>query len=447
MKNNWLDDFLKWLDTFLNFEKLPQKNMFWLSTMEFLCEQFDNPQFAIPSWHIAGSKGKGSVCAMIASILTQAGFRTGVYSSPHIEDFRERIKLNDNFFSQEIYLNSANELCTKFEKINDKIPQDRSVTWFELVTLYAFLCFKNANLSQAVFEVGLGGRLDATNVIKPQICIINTIELEHTDFLGDTIEKIATEKAGIIKPRIPVLIAEQNLDAQKVFEKTAKEKNAQLYYAPQLLKTLDYSFDCNTKTMNVEFDSNLFSRSIQFKLKMPGLIQAKNAFLAAAAIKLVYPEISEKQIEEGLEQSFLPARFEVIKNPFNKKCDLIIDGAHTINSIKLTLETLNQFYCKEKTQLLFACAADKNVEQIANTFSNNFKFDKIYLTKPGSTKNSSPIKMQNAFSKSGFTFYYHENYSYQIESAIKNSANENSHLLIVGSFYLASEVKKILNKI
>lgn len=446
-----ITNFLQWVDNFLNFEKLPNKNIFWLDMMKAICEKFENPQNEIPSIHVAGSKGKGSVSAMISSILTTAGKKTGVYSSPHIEDFRERIKLNDSFFPDEIYKKASEQLILKFNQIKNELPKDRVVTWFELVTIYAFLCMKIAQVDYSIYEVGLGGRLDATNIIIPELSIINSIELEHTEFLGNTVEKIAFEKAGIIKKGIPVLCANQTESVKKVFINVAKENNSKIYFADELCKNIFYKYvqTNNQKLMNVHIESNLFSRPLNFNTKMFGSFQAHNAFLAAAAIRLTNPDILEDIIEEGLSNVSLPGRFEIIKLKSQKNltnnenfCYAIIDGAHTVNSINFTLETLQNIFPNKKANLLFACAADKDVERIANLFTS--KFDKIFLTRPGLTKSSDSQKLKTAFTKANIDFTYSDDFEQIIFNSIKESILENKILLITGSFYLASEVKKII---
>ena len=439
-----LQDFLNWVDSFLNFEKLPQKNIFWLDMMQLLCNEFENPQNDVPCFHVAGSKGKGSVCAMIASILSEDEKKIGVYASPHISDFRERIRLNDRFFSDEVYQSAAQILKEKFEKIKDKLPKERAVTWFELVTVYAFLVMKNAGVDVAVYEVGLGGRLDATNIVNPLISVINTIELEHTEFLGDTVEKIAAEKAGIIKEGVPVLCAAQTENVKKVFIEKAKEKNSKIYFADELIEKTDFSYDIEKKMMNVFINSNLFSRPLKFSTHMLGEYQAKNAALAAAAVKLVYPDFDEGKIEEGLSKVSLPARFEIVHNPsrYPKLSDLVIDGAHTVKSVSLTMDTLLKFYGDKKLHLLFACAADKDVVHIAELFKN--KFESVTLTKPGLTKSCNKDKMCSAFSTAGIDAKFYEDYKAGIEAALKNAEDKKAVLLVTGSFYLASEVTALL---
>lgn len=447
-----ISDFLSWVDSFLNFEKLPQKNIFWLNMMQFLCERLGNPQNEIKCYHVAGSKGKGSVCAMISSILTEYGEKIGVYASPHIEDFRERIRLNDKFFSDEIYEKAAKELYEKFISIKEELPKERVVTWFELVTVYAFLCMKTARVDEAVYEVGLGGRLDATNIVNPQICVINTIELEHTEFLGDTLEKIAAEKGGIIKNGISVLCASQCTEVKAVFEKIAKEKNAPITFADEILESVktSYCIKDSEKLMSVEIVSKLFSRPLKYQTKMFGEFQARNAFLAAAAVKMIHPEISEETIEKGLSKVSLPARFEIVEcekksgDVSSTENEIVIDGAHTVKSISLTIQTFEQFYKGRKANLLFACAADKDVEHIAKCFSG--RFEKVVLTKPGLTKSCNAEKMKTAFSDAEIDFDYNEDFENAIKGIIAESKKEDAVLLITGSFYLASEVKKVLQK-
>ena len=311
------DYFKNWLDSFLNFEKLPTKDIFWLDTIEWLCKQFENPQASAPCVHVAGSKGKGSVSRMVSSILTASGKKTGLYTSPHIKDFYERVSINGALMDKALYESCALELQKKVDALkNGELPSNRQITWFELVTVYSFLCFRAAKTGANVFEVGLGGRLDATNIVRPKIAVINTIELEHTEFLGDTLEKIAAEKAGIIKENTPVLCAEPtSAGVRAVFEEAARQKNASLYFADELCDALEYSYEKSPQDryfMNVEMRSPLFSRPLKARLSLLGKVQAHNAFLAAAAVRLAFPEISEDTIERGLEAAALPARFQTI---------------------------------------------------------------------------------------------------------------------------------------
>lgn len=469
-------NFQQWLDTFLNFEKLPQKNIFWLDMMECLAQIFGNPENFAPCVHVAGSKGKGSVSRMISSILSEAGLKTGLYSSPHILSFYERITQNGNFFPDEIYEKCADELrsgidsalncaeeCAEFP-----LPKGRSITWFEIVTIYAFLCFRAAKVDASVLEVGLGGKLDATNIVRPEISVINTIELEHTEFLGDTIEKIAAEKAGIIKEKTPVLCASCKDSVRKVFQKKAREMDAPIFFSDDLLENLKFSYEKNEDGeffMATEFSSKIFSRPIKAKMLLLGEVQAKNAFLAAAAVQIAFPKISEAQIERGLEKAALRARFETMPFP---KCEnleengekrfFVLDGAHTAESIRGTLETFDSIFgengianaCGKKSgkipaHLLFACAADKDIERIAKLLKKAC-FQKITLTSLNGAKKSDPKKCAEAFEKEGIEFALEENIENALESALKSAAKENAVLLATGSFYLAAEILENLTR-
>ena len=449
-----LQEFEQWLNSFLNFEKLPQKNIFWLDTMEHFSKSLNNPELSCPAFHVAGSKGKGSTSAFIASILEEAGLKTGLYTSPHILTFLERITRNQQLLSTKIYEEAADILVKTITSEREKnYLKDRPITWFELVTLYSFLCFHQAKLDAAVFEVGLGGRLDATNVIKPLISCIGPIELEHTEYLGDTVEKIAAEKGGIIKENTPAIIASQSPSVKAVFKQIAKEKNAPVFFTDEICtvecaQNYKYSEKFSSLTMKTKITSSVFSRPLTQELRLTGDFQAQNAALAAIAVKKAFPELSEEIIEKGLSKAFLPGRFEVIKNPagFNKIPLLILDGAHTPRSVGFTMDTLKKliksFNLSCAFNLLFACAADKDAKDIAPLFKGQFK--KIYLTKPGNVKQSDIRGLEAAFKKAEIPYNLNEDFSEQIKKALKESEETNSLLLVTGSFYLVSEVKKYL---
>lgn len=440
----------EWLDHYLNFEKHPQKNIFWLETMRFFCNRFNHPELASKSIHVAGSKGKGSVSSFISSILDEAGYKTGLYTSPHIIDFTERIGSARGPFSDEVYDKSVKELIKGVENIKDEeLPSQRAITWFELVTLFAFLCCKNANTDWSVYEVGLGGRLDSTNVIQPEICCITPIELEHTEYLGDTLEKIATEKAGIIKDKTPVVISKQPPEVKQVFMEIAKQHNSPITFIEDVITCCKYSYLHNSTktTMKIKIDSPVFKRAIETELELLGEVQAWNAAQAAITIKKLYPDIDEAIIERGLSKTKIAGRFEVIHNikNFENIHSLILDGAHTVNSIKYTLNTLDALTEKnEKVHLLFACAADKDVEDIAKLFTN--KFSHITLTKPGNVKASNIERAEKAFNNAGIKYTAGDDFNKMIADAIENANKEKATLLATGSFYLIAEIKKILER-
>ena len=434
----------KWLDKYLNFEKLPQKNIFWLDTMEYFCEQFNHPEIYAPAIHVAGSKGKGSVSTMISSIIDATGKDVGLYTSPHILDFFERIASPHRLFDEEVYQKAADDMISKIESLDPKkLPGERPITWFELVTLYGMLCFREEKVDYSVYEVGLGGRLDATNVITPKVSVITPIELEHTEFLGDTVEKIAYEKGGIIKKNVPVVIAKQCDSVKEVFKQIAAEKSSDIKFVDEVVDSIDYEY--KNGYMEIEIASKIFKRPIRTKMRLLGEIQAQNAALAALAVKTAIPKISERDIEIGLAAAFLPGRFETVnlERTFALKT-MILDSAHTYNSEKYTMETFEKLYGDNKNAtLLFGCAADKKVDMIAPLFKQHFT--DIFLTKPGNVKISDLDSMKKAFTDAGLEYEADEDFEKMIRKAVKKAALKKSPLLVTGSFYLVSEVKKLLN--
>lgn len=429
-----LSDFHKWLDNYLNFEKSQAKGIFWLESMRFLCEKLSNPQDKIPCIHVAGSKGKGSCSAMISSVIEEAGYKCGVYTSPHISDFRERIGTAHSFFEDEIYEKSADELTSLVDSIPlSELPGERPLTWFELVTIFAFLCFKNAKCDFVVYEVGLGGRLDSTNVVKPLASVLMPIELEHTEFLGDTIEKIATEKAGIIKKGIPAVIAPQNYpDADKVFKEKCAEIGSKCIFVRNELKNLSYKYNPDG-TMHVDF--NLEDETeISTDLRLLGKVQALNAATAVKAIKTALQEITIKTIETGLSKAFLPGRFEIIKN-------IVMDGAHTVKSVSNAIETLNSVFPGKKAHLVFACAGDKDIKDIVQLFKG--KFSSIIFTEPKTVRHCDAEKTLRIAEELGVHGKIEKDIALAIKSVQKTAENKDI-ILITGSFYLVAESKQIL---
>lgn len=472
-----LDDLQSWLTKYLNFEKTPQKNIFWLDTMEFLCNSFSHPESAAPCFHVAGSKGKGSVSAFISSILHAAHYKVGLYTSPHIVDFVERIGSAHGPFTEAVYKAAAAELIQTVDRFSETdLPAGRRLTWFELVTLYAFLCFRTAQVDYSVYEVGLGGRLDSTNVIQPIACCITPIELEHTEFLGNTLEAIASEKGGIIKPGVPVFVAQQKPAVKEVFERIAREKNAPIFFIDDSTVSIkaDYNISQITEknakitsnclqnnttvykgcSMTVEITAKQFARPLKTHLKLLGDFQAQNAALAAIAVKSMLPTLDEAIIEQGLSEAVLPGRFEVhTAVPSHKNIPaLVFDGAHTVNSVAYTLQTFKKLQGAASAHLLFACAADKDMTDIALLFKKYVSeadakpaFSRITLTKPGLTKQSDLHTLCNAFDNAGLSYTCQEDYKSAICNALEEADKSGALLLVTGSFYLLSEVKQIIN--
>ena len=493
MENNNVSKILSdWLDSYLNFERLPKKNIFWLDTIEFLCNRFNNPQNAYSSIHIAGSKGKGSVSAFVSSILREAGFSCGLYTSPHIQTLIERITEAGTFFPEKVYDAAFREMVPRIESIiPEQLPNEREITWFELMTLYSFLCFKHAGCNWAVFETGLGGRLDATNILKPKLCILTPIELEHTEFLGNTIPLIAAEKAGIIKKGTPVFVSRQNKDALDVFKNKASHMNAPLFYYDDFVHAVEWELptlsdgthdsDCK---MHVRIDcGEFFARPLETDLHLVGEVQAENAALAAASVKYLMPALDETVIERGISKAKLPGRFEVTENPLGTK-KLVLDGAHTGNSLTGTMDTFNRMFNSssqigkpqagkqntrkpqtdesntgdshgENSHLLFACASDKDIHALTKVILKKpCPFSRICLTIPGEIKKSDLDALSACFKDymtenkiTGISLSVEPDYKKAIKESLEKAGKDNAVLLVTGSFYLVSEVKAVLDSL
>ena len=301
-------------------EKLHSKGMFYielgLERISDVLESFNNPQDKLKYIHVAGTNGKGSVCAILDSILREAGYKTGLYTSPHIFEYTERIKISGKEISKE-------DFAEYFEKVYKKTQElDTHLTEFEILTVMMFLYFADNNADIVVLETGMGGRFDATNVIKENLCsIITHIDLDHTDKLGDTKEKIAFEKAGIIKRNCPVITSE----VCEVIKDRADELDSILILTPP-------------------FVENKYTDALSLK----GLHQSANLALALAAVNYLFPQISDDIILKSLPRVKNPCRFEYFKDK-----NLIVDASHNPNGIQALRENLDYYFPNQQRRFVF----------------------------------------------------------------------------------------------
>lgn len=321
-----------------------------LSKMVKLMKSLGDPQDQFPSIHVAGSKGKGSVSAFCASALNRQGYKVGLYTSPHLRDFEERIQINRVPISRKDFVNYV-------EEIKPYVSAIPGLNTFEIATALAFLFFSKQNVDIAVIEVGLGGRLDATNVITPKVSVITALYLEHTRILGDTIEQIAREKAGIIKQGIPVVISPQEKSAQKTIENIAAQRNANLYMMGR-----DYTYDSIKSSLNGQsFTLNSSATNVQteIKIRLLGQHQVENASTAYVSLQHLREQgipISEMAILEGFGNTDWPGRFEILR----KEPPLIIDSAHNLESARKLRMTIDEYFPGRPVVLIFGVSEDKN---------------------------------------------------------------------------------------
>jgi dihydrofolate synthase/folylpolyglutamate synthase len=319
-----------------------------LKNISVLLKQLGNPQTTFPVIHIAGSNGKGSTASFICEILREAGLKTALYTSPHLNDFRERIRLHGAFVSKEAIIAST-------ERIR-RIYDPERTTFFEFTTAVAFDCIADFKPDMAVIEVGLGGRLDATNTVAPLVTVITDISREHEDYLGVGIRSIAREKAGIIKPRVPLVTGASRHEAREVILGTARELSAPV-------KEFGRDFiGKRTQTDAFSYHSPQFATE-HLTLSMPGSHQIKNASLAIAVIEELVSagrSIPTEAIRKGIAATRFPGRFELVA----RSPDVIIDGAHTPEGMRLLKSTLKQVYPGVKPLMLLGMLRDKNYERL-----------------------------------------------------------------------------------
>ena len=437
-KINSVYDAFSYIGSFINFERSKKQTIrdYWLDRMKQLLKHFGNPEKSFKSIHIAGSKGKGSTAMFLASALNTAGEKTGMYSSPHISDYRERISLAGEFFDDTLYIGAASEIVNGLKTfILDDSTGSNEPTTFELLTLMAFIIFKKTKCTWAVIETGIGGRLDATNVITPVASVLTHIEMEHTDILGDTIEKIASEKAGIIKQGVPVFTGKQLQESSEIIADKARSMNSSLIYLKDTIENPKISV--TSRGTEVEF--KIIDKNIHFNLKTIGVVQAENAFLAwLVLIDLLRPDDHLKEVLiQGINKATLPGRFEILKKEGQ---NFVFDGAHTPVSINRLLESWNTVF-KKKGILIFGSVADKNPSEMAKLLSPHF--DEIIISTPGSFKESYPEEVYQIFKKNNNNVQLIKNPSEAYNTAIKLSEKEKP-VLVTGSFYMVSEIRKLI---
>ena len=355
-----------------------------LERMQALLRLVGDPQRSLPIVHIAGTKGKGSTATMIASILQAAGYKTGLYTSPHLERLEERFIVNGQLCSEQEFVQLAADLQAATIELELREPLNRCPTFFEITTAMGLLHFARSQAEAVVLEVGLGGRLDSTNVCLPRLSVITSISFDHVKQLGNTLAAIAREKAGIIKPGVPVVSGVCEDEPRDVIESVAI-----LQQAPLMQRGVDFDFSVQTDpiagTMQVEYREPAKSAKTllgPFAVGMLGEHQATNAATAIAAIRALQPQrefrISDDAIRIGLAEASCPARIEVVQ----QRPTVILDVAHNLASIEALIAALDQRFAPARHGrriLLFASSRDKDPSGMLKLLLP--KFDQVIVTK------------------------------------------------------------------
>lgn len=350
-------DALEYLYSFVDFSM--QKAVtysparFKLERMQELVASLDNPQQAYPSIHVAGTKGKGSVCILCASSLLEAGYKVGLYTSPHLDDYAERIQIDGEFISH-------SELTQLVDEIKPFVAAIPELTTFEITTALAFMYFAKQKVNAAVIEVGLGGRLDATNVLNPKVSVITSISYDHTLLLGDTLTQIAGEKAGIIKPGIPVVASPQEEEAQLVIEKVTHERSSPLYQVGRDILYEEVSHSFKSQIIRVWCSAGDQNHPLKISIPLLGTHQMVNAATAYAALEVFGQQginTNPEAIKRGFTKAFWPGRFEIVQ----QSPPVILDCAHNRDSALKLHQTLNEYYPGKRVILVFGASEDKDI--------------------------------------------------------------------------------------
>lgn len=446
------DTALEYINSFVDFEKIltyDYTSSFRLERMYAFLQEIGNPHQRLNVIHIAGSKGKGSACVIIATILKQAGYRVGLYTSPHLLDIRERIRVlipdhrleaegSCNFegtIEKGKFIELIERIRPAAEKFRDHKVLGR-LSFFEVLTACAFLYFEENKVDFAVFETGLGGRLDATNVTSPIVCGITNISMEHADKLGNSLELIAMEKAGVIKAHGIVVTASQKEEVRDVILKVSNEKRARLY---EIGKDINYSI-VNSNETNQIF--NLQGRGYSYKnlqLNLIGTHQVENAALAIAIVRSIDGdrcEVNEGTIRLALRNVSWPGRMQIAQ----RKPYVILDGAQNIASMKAVLSSVKQIFSYKRLICIFGISSDKDIEGVSKELDK--VSDIIILTRSSSTRAREPVYLKEYFCRSDIDI------TDDVEGALRRGleiAGKEDLVLVTGSLYVIADVLRSQN--
>ncbi|MBT3559414.1 MAG: bifunctional folylpolyglutamate synthase/dihydrofolate synthase [Flavobacteriaceae bacterium] len=369
-----------------------------------LSRHLNNPNHNFKSIHIAGTNGKGSTAHMISSVLQEANYKVGLYTSPHLVDFRERIKINGKMIEK--------DFITDFIKDNIDFFDNNSFSFFELSVGLAFEYFNINSVDIAIIEAGMGGRLDSTNIISPQVSVITNISYDHTQFLGDTITKIAKEKAGIIKKGIPVIIGENKKEITDLFINIAKQKESEILFADKLI---DKQYDCDLK-------------GVYQKMNIKTSVQTINELVKLGFI------ISEENIVDGLKNiktnTGILGRWEIIgRDPL-----IICDVAHNHEALSIVLNHLISMEYN-KIHFVIGFVNDKNLNSIIDLFPMHAEF---YFTKPNIERGMDQLELQNLFKSKNRIGNSFSNVKLALKSAL-NMSKKDDIIYVGGSTFVVAE--------
>ncbi len=425
---------LDYIDSYTDYEKIPMPHdpaFYDLRRVEELLARLGSPHLEAKSVHIAGTKGKGSTAAMVASVLTTSGYTTGLYTSPHLNTLRERFRVDGELIAEGELVSVVERLKPEVEAVNQKATYGE-LTTFELLTALAFAYFRLKGVDFQVLEVGLGGKYDATNIIKqPEVCIITSISFDHTEVLGNTLTKIATEKAGIIKPNVVVVLSSQPDEVVRVIEGVCRSQGAELVRIGKDVTWHSLGFDHKGQSLEVK------GRLDSYKLSIPllGHYQLGNAATAVAALEVLAAKgfnISRDSIIDGLARVSWAGRFQILSHhPL-----LVVDGAHNPDSARKLRESLVQYFDFDRAILVIGVSFDKDVDGIVSELVP--LFDKVIVTRSRHPRAMALDQLIAAFGKHGVKAQAAENMPEALSLA-RSIAGARDLICVAGSLFVVAE--------
>jgi dihydrofolate synthase / folylpolyglutamate synthase len=413
---------------------------FALENIAVLAERLGHPDRVYPSAHIAGTNGKGSTAAFLESILRRAGFRTGLNTSPHLEKINERIRIN----GAEIADDEFAEIFTRIQIHIEELLADSKLrahpTYFECVTAMAFECFAHDRVEFGVFEVGLGGRLDATNILSPAVTIITRIDFDHENFLGHSLKEIAGEKAGILKLGVPVVLADQRPEAREVILARAGQLNCTVVETIEAFRLQQESRQDGRARARITETSS--GNTLEIAPSLPGDFQLQNALNAVAAARLLHRRgfrISDHAIMEGVANTVWPGRLEQLQsNP-----DVYLDGAHNPGAAQQLSLFLKQNFSNRRIWLIYGALRDKAVDEVAGVLFP--RAAEVLFTQPRTTRAISASRLAEIAAHHAASFKVISSAAEALDLALAEAAPEDA-IFVTGSLYLVGELRQHWNE-
>ena len=408
---------------------------FDLENITVLAERLGHPDRAYPSAHIAGTNGKGSTSAFLESILRHAGFRTGLYTSPHLERINERMRINGKEIGDESFAQIFTRLHELIEELLARHKLRAHPTYFECVTAMAFECFARERVEFGVVEVGLGGRLDATNILSPAVTVITRIDFDHENFLGHSLGEIASEKAGILKDKVPVIVAAQAPQARETILARANQLGCRVIETAQAFHTTLESWQDGFFRARVTESSS--GNSFEIAPSLPGRFQLQNAVSALAAARELTKRgfrISSSDITEGIGNTVWPGRLEKLQsNP-----DVYLDGAHNPGAARELAQFLEQNFAERKIWIIYAALRDKAVDEIAGQLFPHAA--EVIFTEPRTSRAISAERLAEIASHHASRFTVISSAEQALDQALGEAAPGDA-IFITGSLFLVGQLR------